>query len=315
MSLADRPAAGLYVAAWALSGLGVAALVVGLATEPPLRGILVMAAFVALLAGLAAAAGYQVIARRTRPAERYRGPAPLILFCFQFALVYAVSLAIFALGVRLGESPAGFFAAAVLLLAAYVIVVWLFVVRTGALSWREMVHAQPFDAGRAAFDIALGGATMFGVALVAGILGSLLAQLLGTEAPGVVPVPKTTADILMVALGAGILVPIGEELFFRGYTLSAWLRDLGPRSALIRATIFFALVHIVTLSADTFADGVKQAILVLVVITPVGFALGWLYLRRGLIAAIAGHAAFNLFAVVILVLSQSLELSPLVGRG
>src|SRR5512141_2129269 len=112
----------------------------------PLRGVLVMAAFVALLAGLAAAAGYQVIARRTRPAERYRGPAPLILFVFQFALVNALTLVIFALGVPL-DSPAGFLAAAVLLLGGYVIVVWLFVVRTGALSWREIVRAQPLDAG------------------------------------------------------------------------------------------------------------------------------------------------------------------------
>ena len=306
MSLADRPAGGLYVAAWALGGVGVAALLIGLTITAPLRGILVMAAFVALLAGLAAAAGHQVIARRTRPAERYRGPAPLILFAFQFALVNAFSLVIFTLGVPLTDSPAGFFAGAVLLLAAYAIVVWLFVVRTGALSWREIVRAKPLDAGRAAFDIAIGGATMFGVALVTGILGGLLARLIGTEAPVVVPAPGTAVDILLIALGAAVLVPIGEELFFRGYTLTAWLRDLGPRSALIRATILFALVHIVTLSADTFADGVKQAILVLVLIGPVGFALGWLYLRRGLIAATAGHAAFNLFAVVILVLSQYL---------
>ena len=313
MSLVDRPAAGLYVAAWALGGIGLAALFVGLAAEPPLRGILVMGALVALLAGLAAAAGYQVIARRTRPAERYRGPAPLLLFVFQFALVNAVSLIILALGVPLAESPAGFFAAAVVLLAGYVIVVWLFVVRTGALGWREIVRAQPLDAGRAAFDVAIGGATMFGVALVTGIIGGLLAQLLGTTTPEVVPAPRTSIDILMIALGAGVLVPIGEELFFRGYTLTAWARDLGPRSALIRATIFFALVHIVTLSADNFANGVKQAILVLVLIGPVGFALGWLYLRRGLIASIAGHAAFNLFAVVILVLSQYLPVPGAAG--
>jgi membrane protease YdiL (CAAX protease family) len=312
LSLADRPAAGLYVAAWALSGGGIAALLIGLTVTSPLRGILVMAAFVALLAGLAAAAGYQVIARRTRPAERYRGPAPLILFAFQFALVNAFSLVLVALGVPLADSPTGFLAAAVLLLAGYVLVVWLFVVRTGALSWREIVRTHPFDASRATFDIAIGGATMFGVALVTGILGGVLAQFIGTQAPEVVPAPGTSIDILMIALGAGILVPIGEELFFRGYTLTAWLRDLGPRSALIRATVFFALIHIVTLSADTFANGIKQAILVVVLIGPVGFALGWLYLRRGLIASIAGHAAFNLFAVVILVLSQYL---PAPGTG
>jgi membrane protease YdiL (CAAX protease family) len=42
------------------------------------------------------------------------------------------------------------------------------------------------------------------------------------------------------------------------------------------------------------------------VITPVGAALGWLFLRRGLIAAIAGHATFNLIGVVLLALAQNL---------
>ena len=44
----------------------------------------------------------------------------------------------------------------------------------------------------------------------------------------------------------------------------------------------------------------------LVVIGPVGFVLGWLYLRRGLMASIAGHAAFNLFGVLVIVLAQYL---------
>ncbi len=306
MSLAERPAAGLYAAAWALCGLGLAALFIGITSDPPLRGILVMGALGALILGLAAAAGQQVIARRARPQGRYHGPAPLILFFLQFALVNAVSLVLLVLGAPLDNSPFGFLVAAIVLLSGYILVVWLFVVRAGALSWREIVRAQPLDASRVAFDIAIGGATMFGAAIVAGVLGSIVANLLGTQAPSVVPVPGTSIDIFMVALGAGILVPIGEELFFRGFTLTAWLRDLGERSALIRVTLFFALVHIVTLSSDTFIGGVKQAILVLAVIGPIGFALGWLYLRRGLVASIGGHAAFNLFGVLVMVLAQYL---------
>jgi membrane protease YdiL (CAAX protease family) len=312
LTLADRPAAGLYAAAWALCGVGVAALFIGLTSDPPLRGILVMGALAALIVGLAAAAGQQLIARRTRPAEQYHGPAPLILFFLQFALVNAISLVIYVLGVPLDASPVGFLAAAIVLLVGYILVVWLFVVHAGALSWREIVRAQPLHAGRVASDLAIGGATMFGVAFVAGILGTIVANLLGTEAPNVVPAPTTSTEILMVALGAGILVPIGEELFFRGFSLTAWLRDLGERSALIRVTVFFALVHIVTLSSDTFIGGVKQAILVLVVIGPVGLALGWLYLRRGLVASIGGHAAFNLFGVLVMVMAHYL---PAPGTG
>jgi membrane protease YdiL (CAAX protease family) len=263
-----------------------------------------MGGLAALLSGLAAAAGYQLVVRRARPAQRFRGPAPLILFAIQFLLVNALSLMLFVLGVPLADSPFGFLVSALVLLGGYVGVVWLFGVRSGALTWREMFGSAPLSADRVAFDVAIGGATMFGVAIVAGVLGGLLAQLLGTEAPAVIPVPTGAADVLAVALGASLIVPVGEELLFRGYALTAWWRDLGPRAALLRATIFFALVHIVTLSAATFAEGVKQATLVLAVIGPVGLALGWLFIRRGLVAAIAGHAAFNLFAILMLVLSQ-----------
>lgn len=264
-----------------------------------------MGALLALIFGLTTAAGQQLVARRTRPAEQYRGPAPLILFFLQLALVSSVSIILFSLGVAL-DTPAGFLVAATLLLSGYLLVVWLFVVRGGALSWRDMLRTEPLDASRVGFDIVIGGATMFGTAIAAALLGSLIANLLGTEAPEVVPVPQTPPEILMTIVAAAILVPIGEEVFFRGYTMTAWLRDLGPRSALIRGTVFFALVHVLNITTETFSEGLAQATLTLVVITPVGLALGWLYLRRGLIAAIAGHMAFNLLGVLILVLAQNL---------
>lgn len=305
MSVADRPAAGLYVAAWALCGLGIAGLVIGLASGPPARGFLIMGGLVALILGLATAAGQQLVARRTLAAEAYHGPAPLILFFLQLALISSISVVLFTLGVPL-DTPAGFLLAATLLLSGYLLVVWLFVVRGGALTWREMIRAEPLDASRAAFDIVVGGATMFGVAIAAGIIGGLIAKLLGTSAPEIVPIGDAAPEILMAALAAGILVPIGEEVFFRGYTMTAWLRDLGPRSALIRGTVFFALVHVLNITTETFGEGLAQAILQVSVIAPVGLALGWLYLKRGLIAAIAGHAAFNLLGVLILVLAQNL---------
>lgn len=305
MSFADRPAAGLYAAAWALCGLGIAGLVIGLASGPPARGFLIMGALVALILGLATAAGQQLVARRTRPAEQYHGPAPLILFFLQLALVSSVSIVLFTLGVPL-DTPVGFLVAATLLLSGYLLVVWLFVVRGSALSWREMIRAEPLNAGRALYDTAFGAGTMIAIGFIALIAAGLIARALNTTAPEVVPIPDSTPEILMTALAAAILVPIGEEVFFRGYTMSAWLRDLGPRSALIRATVFFALVHVLNITTETFGEGFAQAILQVSVIAPIGLALGWLYLKRGLIAAIAGHAAFNLLGVLILVLAQNL---------
>lgn len=305
-SLANRPAAGLYIAAWVLGVVGLIGLFVGVMTGPPWRDVLVVAGVAALLLALVTAAGYQTVARRARPAWRFQGPAPLIVFAVQFALVNIVTLVLVGLGAPLPDDPVGFFLATVVLLAGYVVVVWLFGVRSGALTWRDLGLPAVFSARKFVSDIGVGFAVMFGVAIVAGILGGLLAQLLGTEAPSVVPAPTSAADIALLALGAGLLVPIGEELLFRGYALTAWWRDIGPRAALLRATVFFAVVHIATLTSATFGEGVRQAILVLAVIGPVGLALGWLFMRRGLIAAIAGHAAFNLFGVLVLVLAQYL---------
>jgi membrane protease YdiL (CAAX protease family) len=309
VSFSERPAAGLYVAAWVLTGAGASTLLFAASAG---SGILFVGGLALILTGLVAAAGYQLVARRQRPAGRFRGPSPPILFSIQFGTVYPVLFVLIALGLFLPTTPVGFLVSSIGLLAGYVAVVWLFGIRSGALRWRDLGLGGPYSASRVVADIAAGGATMFVAAVFAGVLGRLVAQLLDTTAPDVVPIPVTGLDIAAAALGAGILLPIGEELFFRGYALTAWLRDLGPRAALLRATLFFAAVHLLTITSPTFESGLRQAALVLAIIGPVGFALGWLYLRRGLVAAIAGHAAFNLFGILVLVLSQ---LVPPPGTG
>jgi membrane protease YdiL (CAAX protease family) len=152
------------------------------------------------------------------------------------------------------------------------------------------------------------GAGVFATILLWPITTTLLVVLsliLDSNAAEIVPPPGSAADVVLLTLGAAILVPVGEELLFRGYAVTAWLKDLGPRSALIRSTVFFAFAHIVNLQTETFDQGLRQAVLTVVVIAPVGIVLGWLFLRRGIVAAIAGHVTFNLIAVVLLTLSQS----------
>lgn len=294
-----------------MTGVGLGLFFIAPLTETPLRGVLLMAALLLLVFGLAAAAGYQVVARRART-QGFRGPSPFVLFALQVVLVNAVSLALIALGLDLQGSGLGFLITAIVLLTGYVLVVWLFGVRTGAIGWREMAQSRgmSWNADKVITDILGGAGLMIAVAVLASLVGGTIARLIDTTAPEVVPLPTSGADVLFVILGAVILIPIGEELLFRGYTVSAWARDLGARSALLRSTIFFALVHIITISSPTFLDGAKQALLVVLVIGPVAFALGWLYLRRGLLAAIAGHAAFNLFGVLILILAQNLPEIP-----
>lgn len=272
--------------------------------------MLLVGSLLLMIFGFACAAGYQVVARRSRPTSAFHGPSPLILFVLQVVGVNLVSLVLQPVGLSPSDSAFGFLITSVILLAGYVVVIWLFAIRTGALRWRELGFPREMSAGRVLGDIGIGALTMILVAVGAALFGGLLARLLGTQPPSVLPPAGDGADLVLVALGAALLVPIGEELFFRGYSLTAWLRDRGPRSALIRSTIFFAVVHIVTLTSATFEEGVRQAVLVLAVIGPIGFGLGVLFLRRGLVAAMAGHAGYNLFGVLITFIAQNLPPLP-----
>ncbi len=281
-------------------------LFIAVQTSPPVGGVLLMAALLLLLAGLSAAAGYQIVVRGLRPAPYFRGPSPLILFGVQIVLVNVLSAVLLVSGVPLEGSGPAFLIASAVLLIGYLFVVWLYGVRSGALDLRGLGIPVGASIGRLASDVAFGAGVLFVVAIADGLWGSLLSVLLGTTPPDVVPPPTSGTDAILVAIGACLLIPIGEELFFRGYSLTAWWRDLGERSALIRSTAFFAVVHILNIatvqSQQGAVDGAKQALLEVLVIAPVGLALGWLFVRRGLVASISGHAAFNLIGVLSLIL-------------
>ncbi len=306
-SVYGRPGAGLYAAAWVFSVVGLVLAFIGAATLPPISGVLLMGGLLLLTIGLSSAAGYQVVVRSTRPASMFHGPSPLIVFAVQLVIVNIATALLIVFGVPVVGNGVAFIIAAVVLLAGYVLVVWLYGFRTGALDLRAIGLPVGAGMGRWLTDIGFGALAMLITALVVGIWGSIIAQLLNSNTPEVVPAPTTALETVFVVLGACVLIPIGEELLFRGYSFTAWLRDLGPRSALIRTTLFFGLVHILNITVDQNSDaldGAKQALLEFLVIAPVGFVLGWIFLRRGLLASIAGHAAFNLYGVLLLILYQ-----------
>jgi len=296
-SLEGRRAPGLYLLAWVLSvgGLAVTFVLGPLASDARAGTILIGAGALAVTLGLAGGAGAQVLERADRHPDRYRGPSPLLVFGAYFFAMSLIGLVLLTvLGVD-PERPFSFLGIGVVQAAGYVLVVWLFAVRTGALSWREMgwptwrgpqLRTVLRSAGTAA---AVMLPVTFGLVVVGGIVGLLL----GVDAPQVLPLSETPLDGLMVTLAAAIFIPVGEEIFFRGFALTAWLRDLGERSALIRSSLFFALVHIANIAGVDFVTGLSQAVLQMVVLIPVAFVLGWLFLRYGLAAAIAGHISYN----------------------
>jgi len=159
-------------------------------------------------------------------------------------------------------------------------------------------------------DVGVAVLVMVPVTLGVLIWAALLASVLQVTAPETLPEARGSTEALAVVLAAAIVAPIGEEAFFRGFALSAWLRDLGERPALVRSALFFAVVHILNIrvAADQASQGLGQAMLQFAVILPLGLALGWLFLRRGLVAAIAGHMAYNGFLLGLLALSRAAAL-------
>lgn len=296
-ALEGRRAPGLYLVAWVLSvGGAVLTFIIGpLASADRDRvGLLIVGAIILTL-GLATAAGYQVLERRDRDPDRYRGPSPLIVFGAYFMGMSLMGLLLITgFGID-PDRPLSFFAIGLVQAVGYALVVWLFVVRTSALTWSQM--GWPTWRGRhlravlqgIGYAVAVMLPVTFGVLVLGGIVGLLM----GVDAPQVLPFSTDATDGFFVAATATVIIPVAEELFFRGFVLTAWLRDLGPRAALARSSVFFALVHIANITTSDFAEGLGQVVLTTAVILPVGLVLGWLFLRRGMAAAIAGHVTYN----------------------
>ena len=82
----------------------------------------------------------------------------------------------------------------------------------------------------------------------------------------------------------GVLGPMAEEVFFRGFLLAALLRPLGALRAVAVCSAFFAVSH--------------GSLGLLVPVFVSGMLLSWLYLRtRSIWPPFAAHAAQNLIAL------------------
>jgi membrane protease YdiL (CAAX protease family) len=273
----------------------------GIAPAHAVQPVLLVVAIVLLGLGFAAGAGYQVVSRSTlRTVDQYRGPSPVLCFGIVLVLGTAFGVVLALLGLSpTGENAGPFVANLVAVALSYLLVVWLLVVRTTALSWRDMGWPVDRPIGVVFTDIVVGSGVTLVAMIAIGVLALVVSALLGgVQAPDILPTSRTPLDVALIALATVVVAPVGEELFFRGFSLTAWWRDLGPRSALIRSAIFFAVVHILNVTADDFGTGLRQVILVVAQILPLAFVLGWLFIRRGIAASIAGHVTYN--AVVLI---------------
>ena len=301
-SLEGRSVPALYLIGWVAGGAGLIGVVISLlGGGSPGAPWLFLAGLVLLGIGLVAAAGSQAVERGRRTDLAYRGPSPVLAFLAVVPITLLLIVVVVAPLSWLGldaRSPIATTISLLLTTLVYAGVVRLLVVGPGALSWRDMGLGQPIPA--AVKELAIGALFALPVLLVTLVLGGLLTRFVP---PPPSPLPPSTDALALIAnlVSAAILAPIGEELFFRGFSTTAWARSRGAGSAIVRGAVFFALAHVVTQLDATFAEGAQRALYSFLALLPVAVALGWLFLgRRSLYASIGLHATFNGIQVLVL---------------
>jgi CAAX protease family protein len=296
-TIEGRAAPGLFVVGWLGSILGLGMVVIAILSGGGLTAtLLLIVAMVVLSIGLIAAAGSQGIERRARAAQPYRGPSPLLVFAASIplsilaAIVVAIPLQL--LDVPL-DGPVGALGSVLIQALIYVGLVRLLVVDTGALSWVQMGIVR-LGAGRAIREMAAGAIWVVPVIFVTGLVAQLLLQIFPVIPTSPLP-PTGTTTGLILSLIAGVLVaPLGEEILFRGFATTAWVRGLGRTNGLVLGALFFAFAHVLTVTGTNAGEAFELAFVAFAGRIPVAIALGWLFLNRGTIWASFGlHATFN----------------------
>lgn len=262
-----------------------------------------------LTVGLVAGAGNQAIERRARGAL-YAGPSPYLVFA---AIVAATFAATYSIGfvIRLFVDPTRLPDYVVRLLgeaieaAVFLGVVRLTVVGTGALSWVEMGWRR-FD-GNAARDLAIGATLALPVIGITSIVAAVLVSIFRTVPEAPLPPTGVAAGLVVQLIAGAILAPIAEEGVFRGFAITAWERTAGPRGALVRAALLFALAHVLNVGGDSLPQVGGLVAVGFLTRLPIAFVLGWLFVtRRSIWAPLGLHAAFN---GILLVLAEVVRMN------
>ncbi len=293
-TIEGRRAPGLFVVGWLAFLSGVVLLVIG-ASSGGTPGLVMLLIGLGLLAiGLIAGAGSQAIERAARGVAGYVGPSPFLVFAAVIPVLLLVGslvgVPLDALGVD-PSSPLGTLIGLLVTAAVYLGLVRLLVVGTGSLSWAEMGVRSP-GAGSLP-ELTYGAAIGIPLVFLTGLLAAALSTVLSVpDSP--LPPGGDVAGAVLNLVSAAIIAPIAEEIFFRGFSTTAWLRALGEQSAIIRGGLFFAAAHVLTVGGDSFGEGAERALFAFLVRLPVAFALGWVFVRRrSLYASIGLHSSFN----------------------
>ncbi len=295
-TIEGRQAPALFVVGWLATLIGGGTIAVALLSGGgSAASILLIVGMLALGVGLIAGAGSQAVERRARGGRAYTGPSPLLVFAASVPLsvvaIVGVGIPLALIGIAV-DGPAGRLASVAVQALIYIGLIRLLVVDAGALSWRAMGIRRPD--GRALREVAEGAIWAVPVIFITIPVAALLSALFPVTPVSPLPPAGETTGFLINLLAGAIVAPIGEEILFRGFATTAWAADLGPRRALVRGALFFAIAHVLTISGGSFGEALALAVIGFASRVPVALALGWLFLRSGSIWVPIGlHAAFN----------------------
>lgn len=166
--------------------------------------------------------------------------------------------------------------------------------------WRDALRLVPPE--RVGREVAIGAGLGVAVRIVAGIAVALIVAVLSAATGDDVSVPEqVTGDLhgwglVVFAVFAVFVAPITEEFMFRGLIYRSIRDRHGVALGAIVSALLFGAIHFVV--SDAWTD--TLALQVTMVVTGLGLALVY-ERRKTLLAPIAGHAAFNLIAVVVIV--------------
>jgi hypothetical protein len=259
----------------------------------------------AFVIGLVMNAIRAIIVRRALPPTRYRGPAIFVLLIIAaiIASIAVVGAAGDLVALQSGGEPT--VGGSLLLLTVNQIALMtcagVFVIAPGALPGVRLLSRR-----RAARSILLGGLlaipTWLGATVLGVILQALLELLGRRPQPGLVDLAVARIDPTVLLVALVLVAPAAEEVFFRGVVYNAWLREYGPRVAILGSSALFAVIHIDSDSGDTLIASVVNV----VPIFGVGIALALIYRRTGSLgASMAMHAGFNAISVTIALLVRA----------
>jgi CAAX protease family protein len=241
----------------------------------------------------------------------YAGPSPYLVLATIVAAVYAVGAAVgLGLHLLLGSSEVPRYVVNLIGVAVQALVflgiLRLIVVGTEALSWAEMGWRR-FD-GEAVRNLAFGAAVAVPVIGLTSIVAAGLVTVFNQVPDSPLPPTGQTAGLIVQLIAGAVIAPIAEEAVFRGFAITAWRRTVGEGGALVRASIVFALAHVISVSGESLPEVGGLIAVGFGTRIPVALALGWLYLRtRSIWAPLGLHMAFN---AALLLLSEYVRANP-----